>query len=746
MPDRLTDVLQTLKRPPENVWPDAVVHHGFRIALLLVLVLLMHVLFPPESVPDFPVYEEGDVPQQDVLAESRFVIPKSEAELTQERDEAAAAVAPVFVYDAAAADTMLARVRRFVAHVDSAAALGNTEQERRDRVRALLISYGFPVDADALDLLIVPANRQLLLQSLERTVMRELPTGIVSASDFEDSPAPQWRLLRDGTERLLTRDTVHTQSRLYSRASESLPATAPAGLADFQRLALILFFEGSIKLDRARTEGAREQARRTVPVVKTEVLQGERVIAAHEPVREAQLERLNAYRQHLAESGALGDGSMRLAATAGMFALNLMVLSVFGFLLYFYRRNVYTNARQVTLLAVLVGLLMGAAAIIARTGAPVELVPIAFPALVVAVLWDGRMALNFVLVLATLLSIQTPFSSLTARLVMLLGGSAAALSVRVVRRRAQGLVLGSVIAFVYALACIGLGLLRSREAADIMTCVLWGAANGLSSALIAMGFLPLFEAATKITTDQTLLELADLNRPLLKRLSLEAPGTYAHSISVANLGEAAARAIDASPLLVRVGAYYHDVGKIATPQYFVENQARGRNPHEQIDPRKSAALVRAHVLEGIRFAEQAKLPQIIRAFIPEHHGTQTIGFFYDQARQANPEADLNPSDFAYPGPKPQSKETAILMLADSVESAAKVLQEPTAERIRALVDRIVDSKISQAQLDEAPLTLHDIARIKEQFTAVLNGMYHHRIDYPTAPRPDVNATDAIGRA
>ena len=279
-----------------------------------------------------------------------------------------------------------------------------------------------------------------------------------------------------------------------------------------------------------------------------------------------------------------------------------------------------------------------------------------------------------------------------------------------------------------------------------MTCVLWGAANGVSSALIAMGFLPLFEAATKITTDQTLLELADLNRPLLKRLSLEAPGTYAHSISVANLAEAAARAVDANALLVRVGAYYHDVGKIATPQYFVENQARGRNPHELIDPRKSAALVRAHVLEGIRFAEQAKLPQVIRAFIPEHHGTQTIGFFYDQARQANPEADLDPADFAYPGPKPQSKETAILMLADSVESAAKVLQEPTLERIRALVDRIVDSKISHHQLDEAPLTLHDIARIKEQFTAVLNGMYHHRIDYPTAPRPDVNPTDAIGRA
>jgi cyclic-di-AMP phosphodiesterase PgpH len=273
---------------------------------------------------------------------------------------------------------------------------------------------------------------------------------------------------------------------------------------------------------------------------------------------------------------------------------------------------------------------------------------------------------------------------------------------------------------------------------------MWGAANGVASALIAMGFLPLFETWTRITTDQTLLELADLNRPLLKRLSLEASGTYAHSINVANLAEAAARAIDANALLVRVGAYYHDVGKIVMPQYFIENQVRGRNPHEHIDPRKSAQIVRAHVMEGIKLAEQAKLPEAVRMFIPEHHGTQSIGFFYDQAREANPEAELDPADFAYRGPRPQSRETAILMLADSVESASKVLQEPTPDRIRALVDRIVDAKITQGQLDDAPLTMSDIAGIKEQFTSVLSGMYHHRIDYPTPRTIQDRASPATG--
>jgi hypothetical protein len=391
-------------------------------------------------------------------------------------------------------------------------------------------------------------------------------------------------------------------------------------------------------------------------------------------------------------------------------------------------------------IASLIAILVAAAAAIDRTGAPVELLPIAFPALVIAALWDGRMALNLTLVLVGVLSIQEPFISMSARTVMIAGGSAAALSVRVVRRRSQGLVLGGVVAIAYALACIGLGLLRSPESAEVMTCIMWGAANGVASALIAMGFLPLFEAFTKITTDQTLLELADLNRPLLKRLSLEAPGTYAHSINVANLAEAAARAIDANALLVRVGAYYHDVGKMVTPQYFIENQARGRNPHDQLEARKSAQIVRSHVLEGVKLAQQAKVPESVRMFIPQHHGTQSIGFFYDQAREANPDAELDPADFQYLGPRPQSKETAILMLADSVESAMKVLQEPTAERIRALVDRIVDAKIDEGQLDDAPLTLREISRIKEQLTSILSGMYHHRIDYP-ATRAMTDAPD-----
>jgi putative nucleotidyltransferase with HDIG domain len=757
--DGVREVLRTLSSRPERAWPDGVIHHGFRVALLLGLALLMLVLFPVAPVPDFPQFERGDVPQRDVIAEARFTIPKSEAELAAEREEAAQAVAPIFRYDPAAADTMVARVRRFIAQLDSAAVAADTEMERREDVRALLTSYGFPVSDEALELLLLRANRVLLNQSLERAIRSELPQGVVSSSDFEDSPNLQWRIVRNGTERLVTRESVRRQAGLYERAAAYLPPAAPPGLADFQRLVLILFFEGSIKLDRVRTELAREQARQAVSPIKGEVLRGERVVAAHEQIRDREFERLEAYRQFLQEAGQL-EGSH--APAIGMFILNLLLLSLFGALLYFYRANVYRDARHVLLLALLIAITAAAAAAVGRTGSPAELVPIAFPALIVAALWDGRMAFNMVLVLATILAIQTPFLSMTARVLLLMGGGAAALSVRVVNRRTQGLVLGTVIAAVYALTSIGLGLLRGHEFGEVMTSIMWGAANGMASALIAMGFLPLFESWTRITTDQTLLELADLNRPLLKRLSLEASGTYAHSINVANLAEAAARAVDANPLLVRVGAYYHDIGKMKMPQYFIENQPRGRNPHDQLDPWRSAQIVRAHVQEGIRLAEQARLPDQVRMFIPEHHGTQTIAFFYDQARKANPDKEPDRAQFSYDGPKPQSRETAILMVADSLESAAKVLQDPTPEKIRALVDRITDMKIAEGQLDEAPLTMRDLSRIKEQFAAVLTGMYHHRIDYPTARvaedaappsltapaaagRPAAPATDDIGR-
>ena len=433
----------------------------------------------------------------------------------------------------------------------------------------------------------------------------------------------------------------------------------------------------------------------------------------------------------VADAGGLVDvEAFEARAFTGSVLLNAIVLGVFGLLLFFFRPAIYHNFRWVLLQGVLIAAYFGAGALVDRYALPVELLPVAFATLAVAVLWDGRLALFLALVLGSLTAAQPPFSEVLAWMPVLVAGAAAALSVRVVRRRAQTWVFISLIVVAYAAVLSALGLTFQREPADVALSVGWAGLNTVASAILAMGFLPVFEWATRITTDQTLLEWADPNRPLLKRLSLEAPGTYAHTINVANLAEAAANAVGANGLLCRVGVYYHDVGKMVKPQYFIENQLAGRNPHDKLKPETSAAIVREHVTEGVRLAQEEKVPEMLVDFIREHHGTQRVSFFSDRAKGAGGRVEPDDESFRYPGPKPQSRETAIVMMADSVESATRALKDPTPERIGQLIDNLVETRLQDGQLDEAPITLREIGEAKRQFRKVLGGMYHHRIDYP----------------
>jgi putative nucleotidyltransferase with HDIG domain len=323
------------------------------------------------------------------------------------------------------------------------------------------------------------------------------------------------------------------------------------------------------------------------------------------------------------------------------------------------------------------------------------------------------------------------FKGTNALFINLVGGAVAAFSVRVVTRRNQTYLWILAIAAVYLTTAVAIGLQLDLASHEILTSAGYGALNALVSVLLALLLLPMAESFTGIETDLTLLEWSDLNRPLMQRLSLEAPGTYAHTIAIANLADAAARAIGANALLARVGAYYHDIGKIAKPQYFVENQAKGRNPHDKLKPGTSAQIIRNHVREGLELAEEHKLPRALRAFITEHHGTGPISYFYEKAKARDGSAP-NPNEYSYPGPLPQSAETAVVMLADGVEAATRVLADPTTAKIRDVVDHIVKQRMEQGQLRDAPLTLKQLNIIKEEFTRVLSGMYHNRIDYPAS--------------
>jgi putative nucleotidyltransferase with HDIG domain len=253
----------------------------------------------------------------------------------------------------------------------------------------------------------------------------------------------------------------------------------------------------------------------------------------------------------------------------------------------------------------------------------------------------------------------------------------------------------------------------------------------LTAVLVTLGAVLVYQADRWRRIPQYLRWLAwgDLDKPLMRRLSLEAPGTYAHTIAMANLCEAACNAIGANGLLARVGAYYHDIGKLRKPQHFVENQPRGRNPHDKLKPATSANIIRHHVREGIELAEESGVPPEIRAFISEHHGTIPIAFFLEKARERD--GPVNVADFTYPGPIPQSTETAVCMLADGVEAKVRSLADPTPTAIADAVDAIIQRRIEEGQLNDAPITLRQLSIVRDQFVRILTGMYHGRIEYPT---------------
>jgi putative nucleotidyltransferase with HDIG domain len=242
--------------------------------------------------------------------------------------------------------------------------------------------------------------------------------------------------------------------------------------------------------------------------------------------------------------------------------------------------------------------------------------------------------------------------------------------------------------------------------------------------------LPILEYTFKVTTDISLLELLDMEQPLMKNLMITAPGTYHHSIIVGNLVESAAEAVGVNPLLARVSSYYHDIGKVKMPEYFVENQSNSMSKHEKLAPHMSSIIISSHVKEGVELAKQHKLPQPIIDIIEQHHGTSLMTFFYQKAKGQRDESEPSEEEYKYPGPKPQTRVAALVMMADAVEAASKVLNDPTPARIAALVDKIINHIFLEGQLDECELTLKDISEIKKHFSYILTGILHKRIDYP----------------
>ncbi|MEW6001511.1 MAG: HDIG domain-containing metalloprotein [Nitrospirota bacterium] len=356
-------------------------------------------------------------------------------------------------------------------------------------------------------------------------------------------------------------------------------------------------------------------------------------------------------------------------------------------------------------------------------------IPLPAGVMLVALLFDFHTAITFSFIVSILTGLWLQDASFT--FYAFVGSLTAAFSVIRCKKRSALILGGLYVSVVNILAVIIISLfdggLFTLKTLSSMT---FAAFAGVSVSAIVSILLPFIEYSFNVTTDISLLELLDLNQPVMRNLMIAAPGTYHHSVIVGNLVESAAEAVGVNSLLGRVSAYYHDIGKIKMPDYFIENQSGSVSKHERLTSHMSSMIIINHVKEGVEIAKQNKLPQSIIDIIQQHHGTTLINYFYQKAKEQGTETSLAEEDYRYPGPKPQTRVAALVMMADEVEAASRVLKDPTPSRIASLVDKVINRIFLEGEMDECELTLKDIHEVKKRFTYILTGIFHKRVDYP----------------
>ncbi len=698
--------------------------HGPRWAWVLGLAVLAYAAFPSSATDLAPLLKIGALADRDVVAPFDFVVNKTAEEIKGEAEELASSAKPIYQFQQRAYDSATTALHAFFDRLGAApgGAAG---------IIRVAHDAGVTLTGGEAAYLTKGNKRRALARALDDLFAQTLAQGVTVQGGLQGESAPQLIVRRGATELPVMRDQVLTYNQ-YLLRSRALHPDPGSSVGDVVYLKLVRkFFRPTLTRNEAETTRRRTELMGSVEPSKYVVRQGERIVSAREIVTAPAYERLAALHNELVRRGAATSSSV--GGVLGPILRDALILAVFWVLMVFYRRETYRDQRQVAIVALLFAATLLGGAAVARTRAidHPELIPLPFLAMMLTVLFNGRVSMIGAMIISAVIGIQPVFHDTPALFLCLIGGVTAALSVRSLRRRSHLYTAVLITGAGYLAGALALGLAGSWRVSEIAWTAVFGMANGLVSASLTILLLPLAESFTHVTTDLTLLELSDPSRPLLRRLSLEAPGTYAHSVAMANLVEAACNRIGANGLLGRVGCYYHDIGKLGNPQYFVENQTRGGNPHDRIPPSQSAEIIKRHVSFGLELAAEAKIPDVVTAFIPEHHGTTEITYFFDRAKKQGDGQPIR-EDYRYPGPRPRSMETAITMLADSVEAALRVIDELTPEKISGVIEQIVKGKLAAGQLDEAPMTLQQLDQVKAEFIRVLTGMYHNRIDYPEA--------------
>ncbi|MDA3936110.1 MAG: HDIG domain-containing protein [Actinomycetota bacterium] len=516
-----------------------------------------------------------------------------------------------------------------------------------------------------------------------------------------------------------------TEDQLEESKAQMLESASSLPFSTSMREMIATVIENSLNptvvLDPVATQAARDAASAEVAPIVIIKQAGENIVQKGEIVTADHLEIVRRLGQ-LEQGGSVGS----LAALVLLAALLILAAGAY---LWRYDREVYDRMKNLALIATLfVGMIWVTRLVLWFVPEwSLYVFPVPLAAMLATLLISAREGM-LMAILTSLAGVLLGFSSGGSVVAMLVWSIAAVVAMAFMTDRRQLFYVGAFLVTSGAVIAFTTTLASGVETRAALDAGVYGIAGGLASAVLGYGLLPFFEHIFGVTTDIRLLELGNPGHPLLRRLMVEAPGTYSHSVMTANLAESAAEDIGANPLLARVGAYYHDVGKIRRPGFFVENQSEGINPHDNTAPSLSALIITAHVKEGLELAREHKLPEELTQIIEQHHGNSLVSYFYNKAKEADDGA--NEADFRYPGSRPQSREAALVMLADSCEAAVRALKKPLHPKVEATVRKIVDGKVGDGQLNDAELTLADIETIMKVYSKILVSMYHPRIEYP----------------
>ncbi|MBU3912000.1 MAG: HDIG domain-containing protein [Candidatus Omnitrophica bacterium] len=710
-----------------NKNPNFISHVAIGILTCLLLVAIIQWdkgLFKAE-------FHEGDIALRDIYAPYDFNLKGTvNSKLTDAAiKKATDFLQPVYVYDPKTKDSLIEKIESIV---QSILALKDpallTEEENISKVKEIAASYNVS------DILVRDISQlkdlDVFLNHARETVETLMAYRVISDEEYSGLKAGGAETVKlidksNGEASIASADEFLTLENLKGKAE----SFSFASVRDRKERGVLLDLIKSVLTlntvyGKERTESEKRAVAQNIqPIYNTiEVKKDETILNKGERIGKEHLAILMALSQ--SENSAVKIGGV--AAVLILVGLFMLLVTLY---IKLYEPMIMKGTKELILLALIVILMLFTAKVIVVSPWPSNLIPVAVASMLIALLIDSRLAIVTTCFLSIMVGVISG-NRMDIAGVSLVGGIMSVFAVQGVRRRSQVIAAGLCVGFANMSYLIGMGLIRGLDFHTYIAESLFGLTNGIMSAVIVTGILPVFENTFKITTDISLLELADLNHPLLKEMVIKAPGTYHHSLVVGNLAEAACETIGANALLARVSSYFHDIGKIEKAPYFSENQSRGESSHDKLLPTMSSLIIMNHVKNGIELAEKHKLNRKIIDVISQHHGTGLVFYFFKRALEKGQDEETDEQTFRYPGPRPQTKEAACVLLADSVEAGSRALEDPTSSRIKGLVKKIINNKFIDGQLDECDLTLKDLERMAEVFTHILTGIFHTRVEYP----------------